>query len=84
MIPIQELLNRIRWDPSFGQGTFRIGYYDRVEERIIYLSLKEIWFEEDDHFAFQALDEAGETHMIPLHRVREVYRDGQLIWQRET
>lgn len=84
MIPIQELLNRIRWDPEFGKGSFRIGYYDRVDDKIIYLSLKDIWFEEDDHFDFQALDEEGETHMIPLHRIREVYRNGELIWQRKS
>ena len=31
MIPIQELLSRIRWDESFGKGDFEIGYYDRVD-----------------------------------------------------
>jgi uncharacterized protein (UPF0248 family) len=84
MIPIQELLNRIRWDKAFGEGAFRIGYYDRVSRQIIQVPLREIWFEEEDHFAFQLLDEEGETHMIPLHRVREVYRDGELIWQRQA
>lgn len=34
MIPIQELLNRIRWDESFGKGDFEIGYYDRVDGTI--------------------------------------------------
>jgi len=33
MIPIQELLNRIKWDKSFGAGRFEITYYDRVEEK---------------------------------------------------
>jgi uncharacterized protein (UPF0248 family) len=26
----------------------------------------------------------GEKHTIPLHRIREVYRNGQLIWHRDA
>ena len=40
MIPIHELLNRIRWDPEFAKGNFQLGYYDRAEDRIILISLK--------------------------------------------
>ena len=29
MIPIHELLNRVRWDPEFAKGNFQLGYYDR-------------------------------------------------------
>jgi uncharacterized protein (UPF0248 family) len=29
MIPIRELLDRIRWDPEFAKSEFAIGYYDR-------------------------------------------------------
>ena len=35
MIPIHQLLSRIRWDPEFGRGTFDLGYFDRVEERVV-------------------------------------------------
>jgi hypothetical protein len=28
MIPIHELLNRIRWDPEFSKGDFQLGYYE--------------------------------------------------------
>ena len=52
MIPIHELLSRIRWDETFGQADFIIGYYDRVEDRIIRVPLRELYFEADDHFAF--------------------------------
>ena len=40
MIPIQELLNRIRWDPEFAKGNFELGYYDRTENRIILVTAK--------------------------------------------
>ena len=83
MIPIRELLNRIRWDPEYGQGEFAIGYYDRLEERIIVVSFGEVYFDPDDHFAIQVSDALGQTHTVPLHRVCEVYRNGERIWQRE-
>jgi hypothetical protein len=35
MIPIHELLSRIRWDPEFARGSFQLGYYDRAEDRVI-------------------------------------------------
>lgn len=83
MIPIHELLNRIRWDRDFGQAVFVIGYYDRVSDEIIRVPLAELYFEPGDHFAFDWVDDAGELHSIPLHRVREVFRDGVLIWRRD-
>ena len=82
MIPIHELLNRIRWDEKFGQGEFVIGYYDRIEDTVIHVPLREIHMPPDDHFAFELTDEEGVLHSIPLHRVRDVYKDGRLIWER--
>jgi uncharacterized protein (UPF0248 family) len=35
MTPIQDLLNRIQWDPQFGQGRFVIRYFDRVRDQIV-------------------------------------------------
>ena len=82
-MPIHELLNRIRWDREFGQGNFVIGYYDRVEDRIIRVPLREIFFEPEDHFSFDLIDHDGVLHRIPLHRIKEVYKDEVLIWHRE-
>ena len=82
MQPIQDLLNRIRWDPDFGRGEFVIGFYDRLQHDIIRLSLDKLWFEHDDHFRFYFSDDEGEVHSVPLHRITEVYKDQQLIWQR--
>jgi uncharacterized protein (UPF0248 family) len=83
MIPIHELLNRIRWDREYGQADIEIGYYDRLEQRIIRVPLRSIFFEPGDHFAFDLYDHEGELHSIPLHRVKQVFRNGELIWQRE-
>ena len=82
MIPIQEILNRIRWDREFGKGSFEIGYFDRIESRIIRVPFDALQFEAGDHFCFEITDIAGEVHTIPYHRVHQVYRDGRLIWNR--
>lgn len=83
MIPIQELLSRIRWDEQFGAAEFVLGYYDRVEGEILCVPFKAVQFEPGDHFSFQVVDEEGVVHTVPLHRVKEVYRNGELIWHRE-
>lgn len=83
MIPIHELLNRIRWDAEYAKGDFQIGYFDRMQQKIIKVPLKQIAFIREDHFAFQFYDEEGEAHSVPLHRIKEVYRGGELIWHRE-
>ena len=76
MQPIHELLNRIRWDREFGRASFAIGYYDRVADKIIRVSFSEIVRVPGDTFSFQLIDREGQSHTIPLHRIREVYRDG--------
>ena len=83
MITIRELLNRIRWDPEYGRGEFAIGYFDRLEERIIVIPLGAVRFEPGDNFSFQLTDAAGEPLSIPLHRICEVYCNGELIWHRK-
>jgi uncharacterized protein (UPF0248 family) len=82
MIPIQDLLNRIIWDKDFGQGNFEIGYYDRVKDEIVKVSFEQIAFTPGEHFLFHLFGQDGEAVSIPFHRVREVYKDGKLIWQR--
>jgi len=83
MITIRALLNQICWDPEYGRGDFSIGYLDRIQKRIIVVPLSEVRFDPDNHFFFQLGDAGGEPITIPLHRVCEVYRNGELIWHRE-
>ena len=82
MIPIQDLLARIRWDPEFAKAEFTIGYYDRTGDRIVKVPFRRIQFPAGEHFSFDAVEDDGEVHSVPLHRVREVWRDGELIWER--
>lgn len=82
MIPIHELLARIRWDEHYAGGHFVIGYWDRVAGRVLRADLGEITWDADNPAMFDLVDEAGMSHGIPFHRVREVWRDGALIWHR--
>lgn len=84
MIPVWELLNRIRWDEEFAKAEFRIGYYDRLEDAIIVVPFSQVLQEPGDHFSVQITDDEGIFHRVPLHRIKEVYRNGKLIWKRES
>lgn len=82
MIPIHRLLQRVRWDPEFGRAEFEIGYYDRVKRCIVRVPLGAVEFGAHDPSSFTAVEADGSVHDVPLHRIREVYRNGELIWQR--
>ncbi|MEW6764495.1 MAG: DUF504 domain-containing protein [Pseudomonadota bacterium] len=82
MMPIHELLNRIHWDHAFGAAAFRVGYVDRLAGGLVRGELREPFLREGEHFTVVLWDEKGEPHEVPLHRIREVWRDDQLIWQR--
>jgi uncharacterized protein (UPF0248 family) len=82
MQPIHELLSRIHHDREYGRGQFEIGYFDRREGTIQRVALREISFPERERRVFEVADEAGQMRRIPFHRVREVWRDERIIWQR--
>lgn len=79
MQPIDELLARIKWDKTFGEAEFVLGYYDRVTDTIERVPLSDVEQRE------------GELHLegpdgpiyVPLHRIRRVWRDDALIWTRD-
>ena len=84
MMPILDLFNKIKWDKEFGTGSFQIGYYDRVLDDLVFVSFKELHLVPGDHFSFEVTDYQGVVHSVPFHRVRKVYKDGQLIWERKV
>ncbi len=84
MMPIRELLDRIRWDREFGTGRFEIGYEDHTAREILRVPFEKIKFTEGDRSSFQVEDEDGRVKTIPFHRVREVCKDGHLLWRRPS
>jgi uncharacterized protein (UPF0248 family) len=84
MLPIHKLLSRIRWDPRFRGGEFALGYYDRVARRILVVPFEAVSFPAGAPGVFELRDTDGRLHTVPFHRVRRVYRNGRLIWERTT
>jgi uncharacterized protein (UPF0248 family) len=82
MKTVQEILNRIRWDESFAKHRYKIAYFDRLQHDLITVDFHDLQFTPDDHFCFQLVDQYGEPHSIPYHRVRAIYQNDELIWQR--
>lgn len=83
MQPIHELLNRIHWDTEFGKGEFELWFHNHVGQQLTKLPFNEITFLPGDHYFFYYMDEEGEEHSVPLHRIKSVYKNGELIWHRE-
>ena len=83
MQPIHELLSKIRWDPHF-KGEFEIAYDDHTKPELLHVPVNDMRFDASDRSTFRAFDEQGILVSIPLHRIRKVYRDGQLIWSRDS
>ena len=82
MQPIHRLLSRVRWDEEFGKGEFELAYVERGQQELERVSLDQVKFKEGNRFSFLAFGEDEVYHDIPYHRVREVYKDGELIWKR--
>ena len=82
MIPIQDLLHRIQWDAEFGRAAFEIGYVDRVAGGTVRVPFSDVRLEHGLLLVVNAFEEDGSPPTIPLHRIREVWRDGRLIWDR--
>jgi Protein of unknown function (DUF504). len=81
-MPIDVLLNRIQWDRDFGWAEFSIGYEDRVAAAILVVPLHQVVRIPGDRFSVRIVDGEGVWHRVPLHRIKQVYRNGELIWQR--
>lgn len=82
MIPIHQLLSRIRWDSAFGSGQFVIGYLDHRTASIHHVALEDARPDPDNHSLLDIAGPDGVRMTIPLHRIRQVLRNGELIWQR--
>jgi len=84
VIPVQDLLHRIRWDPAFGRGRFEIAYVDHQAGELARVSLDDVRLVPGEPFGAEVTGADGVERFIPFHRIREVYRDGRLIWSRPT
>jgi len=82
MIPIQDVLHRIQWDPACRGSLFEIGYIDRVAGTIVRVPFGEVDLDRGARASLTVRDVDGAVLRIPLHRVRQVWRDGVIVWER--
>lgn len=83
MRTLHEILSRIRWDPTFGDGDFWLAYHDRIEDRLVRIPFGRVVFGEGNRFGFTVIDPDGTPRTVPFHRVRRVWKNGELIWSRD-
>lgn len=77
MIPVKDLLNKIRWSKEENPKDYELVYLDRVLQQEVKIRFKTISRIEGN---FMVVDEAS----IPLHRIIKVYKKGKLIWERKV
>ena len=80
MQPIHELLSEIRWNPHI-RGEFEIAFADHEKPELQRVPIRQMRFT-DSKFAFEFVNEDDRLLTIPLHRIRKVYRNHELIWSR--
>ena len=80
MITITDLLNKIKWDEREDPKDYILVYYDRVEDALKDLPLTQVEVEE----GFMKTKVNGKQVSIPLHRIRQVKKQGKTIWKRQT
>lgn len=79
MIPILDLLNKIKWDKKEKPKEYEIFYFDRISKKLNEIKFKDIKRIEG---TFMILEREGKEVNIPLHRIKQVRRLGRLIWKR--
>ena len=79
MIPIKELLNKIKWDKREDPDDYSVFYLDRVLNKLIEMPYKKIKRLDGEFFV---INKNEEDTFIPLHRIREVRKKGKLVWER--
>ena len=79
MIPIKDLLNKIKWDKKEHPEEYSMYYLDRISENLIKVDFNQIKRVEGN---FMILEREGEEVSVPLHRIREVKKKGAVVWKR--
>jgi len=79
MITIDELVNKIKWDKRENPPDYSLFYIDRITKRLVEIKYEDIKRIDE---GVLVLDRNGEETEIPLHRIREVRKKGEVVWKR--
>lgn len=80
MMPIKDLLNKLKWDYRLTPDEYTIHYLDRVSGEFIELPYKDIRRIEG---SFIIIERDFEEVNIPMHRVRKVTKNNINVWNRD-
>lgn len=75
---IGDLLNKIRWDKNLKPEEYMIIYFDRIAEKTFEVPFINISRKGN----FFIINRNNQEIFIPLHRIRQVKRNGKVIWER--
>jgi len=75
---IGDLLNKIRWDKNLNPEEYAIVYFDRIAEKSFEVQFTSI----SRHGNFFVIKRGQQEINIPLHRIRQIKRNGKVIWER--
>jgi len=75
---IGDLLNKIRWDKNLKSEEYIIVYFDRIAEKTFEIPFNSISRKGN----FIVINRFGQEIHIPLHRIRQVKRNGKIVWER--
>jgi uncharacterized protein (UPF0248 family) len=68
--------------PSLASACSSWATLDRFDTQVRRVGLGTVNFPQGETRVFEVVDAGGQKRRIPLHRIREVYRNGVLIWHR--
>ena len=78
MIPIQDLINKIKWDKRENPKDYSLIFIDlNKEKEIPYTDILRL----EGNFMIILNNKAEEVD-IPLHRIRKVKKNKEIIWER--
>ena len=80
MQAIKSLLNQLKWDKKLDSSEFSFFYLDRISQKLIEIKYDNIKRIEDNIIV---LERDGEETFIPLHRIKQVKKKGELVWKRQ-
>ncbi len=77
MIPIKDLINKIKWDKRENPKDYSLIYIDLgKKKKLAYTDIKRL------EGNFMIIERNREETEIPLHRIREVKKKGKSVWKR--
>jgi uncharacterized protein (UPF0248 family) len=75
---IGDLLNKIRWDKTSKPEEYMLVYFDRMAGKSYEVAFTAIGREGN----FFTIMVNGQKTSIPIHRIRQVKKQGKVVWER--